>query len=211
VLAQLEAVFADFSVDAVKTGMLFTAATIEAVAAFLAQRGLPLVVDPVMVATSGARLLREDAVAALVTRLFPQATVVTPNLHEACALAQTPYREDAERRELAEAICALGAPAVIVTGGHGAEAVDWLYDGRRHVPIEVERLAGVATHGSGCTHSASLTALLARGLPLEHAARGAACLATESVRNGLAGVGAGAGPVDVLGLELLGREALAAW
>ena len=104
VLAQLEAVFEDFAVAAVKTGMLFSAATIETVAAFLGDHRLPLVVDPVMGSTSGGRLLREDAVSALVTRLFPLAAVVTPNLHEACALAGRAYREDADRAELAEAI-----------------------------------------------------------------------------------------------------------
>jgi hydroxymethylpyrimidine/phosphomethylpyrimidine kinase len=210
VLAQLEAVFEDFAVAAVKTGMLFSAATIETVAAFLGDHRLPLVVDPVMSSTSGGRLLREDAVSALVTRLFPLAAVVTPNLHEACALAGRAYREDADRAELAEAIHELGARAVIVTGGHGVETVDWLYDGRRHLPIPVERLPGAPTHGSGCTHSASLAALLARGIPLLEAARGAARLATESVRNGLTGLGAGSGPVDVLGIEFLGREALPA-
>ena len=107
----------------------------------------------------------------LVERLFPLATVVTPNLHEACALAGVAYREDAGREELAEAIHALGAPAVIVTGGHGGEAVDWLFDGERHVPIPVERYGEEATHGAGCTHSASLAAFLARGRALAEAAR----------------------------------------
>ena len=103
VLAQLEAVFSDIGVDAAKTGMLFSAATIEAVAGFLSERPVPLVVDPVMVATSGARLLREDAVAVLVGRLFPLAVVVTPNLPEACALAGVPFGEDVDRRAVAEA------------------------------------------------------------------------------------------------------------
>ena len=125
--------------------------------------------------------------------------MVTPNLAEACALAGVPYREDADRRELAEAVVGLGAPAVIVTGGHGEEPVDWLFDGDRHVPIPVERYPGSATHGSGCTHSASLAALLARGESLEDAARHAAQIATEAVRNGLR-LGAGNGPVDVFGL-----------
>src|SRR5204863_3554181 len=130
--------------------------------------------DPVMVAASGAKLLRDEAVSILVARLFPLATVVTPNLHEACALAGVAYAEDANREELAEILHALGAPAVIVTGGHGSEAVDWLYDGERHLPIPVERHGGEATHGAGCTHSAALTAFLARGESLEDAARGAA-------------------------------------
>ena len=200
VLAQLEAVFSDIGVDAAKTGMLFSAAVIEVVAGFLAERPVPLAVDPVMVAASGGRLLREDAVEALVTRLFPLAAVVTPNLREACALAGVPYGDDADRRALAEAIHALGAPAVVVTGGHGAEPVDWLFDGARHVPIPVERYGEEATHGAGCTHSACIAALLARGEGLENAVRGAARIASEAVRNGLAGIGAGSGPVDVFGL-----------
>jgi hydroxymethylpyrimidine/phosphomethylpyrimidine kinase len=200
VRAQLEAVFADIGVDAAKTGMLLSAPVIEEVAAFLAEQPVPLVVDPVAAAASGARLLRQGAVEALVARLFPLATVVTPNLAEACLLAGRAYRDDADRRELAEALHALGAPAVVVTGGHGVEAVVWLFDGERHVPIPVERYGEEATHGAGCTHSASVAALLARGETLEDAVRGAAHIASQAVRNGLAGLGAGSGPVDVFGL-----------
>jgi hydroxymethylpyrimidine/phosphomethylpyrimidine kinase len=203
VRAQLDAVFDDIGVDAAKTGMLFSARIIEAVADFLGEQAVPLVVDPVMVAASGAKLLQDDAVAILVRELFPRATVVTPNLHEACALVGRPYEDDADRRLLAEAIHELGASAVVVTGGHGAEAVDWLFDGDRHVPIPVERYGDEATHGAGCTHSAALTAFLARGESLEDAARGAAAVASEAVRHGLAGVGAGSGPVDVFHLDAL--------
>jgi hydroxymethylpyrimidine kinase/phosphomethylpyrimidine kinase len=198
---ELEVVFDDIGVDAAKTGMLFSRRTIETVADFLSGRGLTLVVDPVMVAASGAKLLQDDAVSVLVESLLPLATVVTPNLHEACALAGVPYSDDADREELAEKILALRATAVIVTGGHGTEAVDWLYDGVQHVPIPVERYEGNATHGAGCTHSASLTALLARGESLEDAARGAARIASGAVRAGLIDVGAGSGPVDVFNLE----------
>ena len=190
--AELEAVFSDIGVDAAKTGMLFSRDLIDTVADFLAVRRVPLVVDPVMVASSGARLLQEDAVASLVDRLFPLATVVTPNLMEAEALAAT-----GTRRELAERIHELGASAVVVTGGHG-DPVDHLFDGERHVEIEVERHEVAATHGAGCTHSATLAALLAKGLSLEEASRGAAQAASESVRNGLIEVGAGEGPVNVL-------------
>jgi hydroxymethylpyrimidine/phosphomethylpyrimidine kinase len=203
VRAQLDAVFDDIGVDAAKTGMLFSARIIEAVANFLGEQEVPLVVDPVMVAASGAKLLQDDAVAVLVQELFPKATVVTPNLHEACALVGRPYEEDADRRLLAEAIHELGAPAVVVTGGHGSEAVDWLFDGDRHVPIPVERYGGEATHGAGCTHSAALTAFLARGELLEDAARAAAEVASDAVRHGLADVGAGSGPVDVFHLDAL--------
>jgi hydroxymethylpyrimidine/phosphomethylpyrimidine kinase len=198
---ELEVVFDDIGVDAAKTGMLFSHRIIETVADFLDDHPVPLVVDPVMVAASGAKLLQDDAVEALVGRLLPLAAVVTPNLHEACALAGVPYSDDANREALAGQIHALGASAVIVTGGHGTEAVDWLYDGEQHVPISVERHDSDATHGAGCTHSASLTGLLARGESLEDAARGAARIASEAVRAGLTGIGAGSGPVDVLNLE----------
>ncbi len=199
--SQLEAVWDDIGADAAKTGMLFSAPIIETVAGFLTERPTALVVDPVMVAASGAKLLLDDAVSVLVERLFPLAAVVTPNLHEACALAGVPYAEDASRERLAEAIHALGARAVVVTGGHGEESVDWLFDGERHVAIPVERHGDEATHGAGCTHSASLTALLARGEALEDAVREAARIASEAVRAGLADIGAGSGPVDVFGLE----------
>jgi hydroxymethylpyrimidine/phosphomethylpyrimidine kinase len=196
VRAQLDAIFDDIGVDAAKTGMLFSRAVIETVGAFLSDHPVPLVVDPVMVASSGAKLLQDDSVDALVTRLFPLATVVTPNLSEAEALAGT----TASRRELAERIHDLGAPAVIVTGGHGKEPVDHLFDGSRHIEISVERHDVAATHGAGCTHSATLAAELAKGESLEDAARTAACVASAAVRNGLAALGAGDGPVDVLGL-----------
>src|SRR4051812_18610732 len=159
---QLKTVFSDPGVDAAKTGMLFSRRIIETVAAFLEAHPVPLVVDPVMVASSGARLLQEDAVDVLVDRLFPLATVVTPNLMEAQVLAG----RGGSRRELAEAIHARGAPAVIVTGGHGAEPADHLFDGHDHVEISVPRHDVAATHGAGCTHSAALAALLAHGCSL---------------------------------------------
>jgi hydroxymethylpyrimidine/phosphomethylpyrimidine kinase len=139
--------------------------------------------------------LQDDAVATLVSRLFPLATVVTPNLHEAEALVGS-----GSRRELAERIHELGAPAVVVTGGHG-EAVDHLFDGKRHVEIPVERHDTGATHGAGCTHSAILAAGLAKGQTLEQAAREAARVASEAVRYGLAEIGGGDGPVDVFHLR----------
>ena len=195
VLAQLEAVFGDLGVDAAKTGMLLSARVIETVAGFLERHPVPLVVDPVLIASSGARLLEEDAVETLVARLFPLATVVTPNLAEAEVLVGT-----GSKRELAERLHELGAPAAIVTGGHG-EPVDHLFDGTRHVEIRVARHEVAATHGSGCTHSATLAALLARGESLEDAARGAARLASRAVAQGHPELGAGEGPVDVLGLK----------
>jgi len=197
VRAQLDAVFEDIGVDAAKTGMLFSRALIETVADYLEEHPVPLVVDPVMVASSGAKLLEDDAVEALIGRLFPLATVVTPNLPEARALTG----RDGPRRELAEALVALGASAAIVTGGHGVDAVDHLFDGHAHVEIPVERHDVAATHGAGCTHSATLAALLARGELLEDAARGAAAAASRAVAQGLVEIGSGDGPVDVLGVR----------
>ena len=197
VVEQFDAVFGDIGVDAAKTGMLFSRALIETVASYLEAHPVPLVVDPVMVASSGAKLLEDDAVDALVGRLFPLAAVVTPNLMEARALTAA----DAPPRELAERLVELGAPAAIVTGGHGDDAVDHLFDGSRHVEIPVERHDVAATHGAGCTHSATLAALLARGESLEAAARGAAEAAARAVAQGLVGIGSGEGPVDVLGVN----------
>src|SRR3989442_2046149 len=134
VVAQLDAVFGDIGVDAAKTGMLFSGTLIETVADFLGEHPVPLVVDPVMVASSGARLLQEDAVASYVEWLLPLATVVTPNLREAEVLAGGP----ASPQELAVRIHELGASAVVVTGGHGEGPGDTFYDGRELVPIETE-------------------------------------------------------------------------
>jgi hydroxymethylpyrimidine/phosphomethylpyrimidine kinase len=199
--AQLAAVYDDIGVEAAKTGMLFSRTIIETVAEFLERHPVPLVVDPVLIASSGAPLLQDDAVETLIRRLFPLATVVTPNLPEAEALtgmAGVPHRN------LAERLVELGAAAALVTGGHGETAIDHLFDGREHIGIPVERFDVPATHGAGCTHSATLAALLARGLSLQEAARGAASAASAAVRNGLVEIGAGDGPVDVLNVK--GRE-----
>ena len=195
--AQLEAVFGDIGVDAAKTGMLFSRPLIETVADFLAAHPVPLVVDPVMVASSGAKLLLDDAVESMVRRLFPLATVITPNLLEARALAGFAGAPS----ELAERLHELGAPAVVVTGGHGEESVDHLFDGREHLEIPVERHAVAATHGAGCTHSATLAASLAKEFSLPDAAREAARTASRAVAHGLVELGAGEGPVHVLALE----------
>jgi hydroxymethylpyrimidine/phosphomethylpyrimidine kinase len=197
VRAQLDAVAGDIGIDAAKTGMLFSGAIVETVADWLEEHPVPLVVDPVMVASSGARLLEDDAVELLVERLFPLATVVTPNLLEAQALVASNKLSQAE---LAEALVGLGARAALVTGGHGDEPADHLFDGNEHVEIPFERREAAATHGAGCTHSATLAALLARGLALADAARGAADAASRAVAQGLAEIGGGEGPVDVLGV-----------
>jgi hydroxymethylpyrimidine/phosphomethylpyrimidine kinase len=196
--AQLDAVIDDIGVDAAKTGMLFSRRIIETVAEFLERHPFPLVVDPVLIASSGAQLLQDDAVETLIQRLFPLAVVVTPNLPEAEALTGLP---GAPRRELAERLVELGAAAALVTGGHGDTAVDHLFDGYEHTELAVERHSVAATHGAGCTHSATLAALLARSLPLVEAARGAAAAASAAVRNGFVEIGAGDGPVDVLNLK----------
>jgi hydroxymethylpyrimidine/phosphomethylpyrimidine kinase len=199
VRAQLVAVLDDIGVDAAKTGMLFSRAIIDEVASFLEERPVTLVVDPVMIASSGAKLLQDDAVEALVRRIFPLATVVTPNLNEAAALTGLCGSEP--RSRLAERLVELGAPAAIVTGGHGEDAVDHLFDGREHHEIPVARHDVAATHGAGCTHSATLAALLAHGLPLREAAEQAARVASDAVLHGLASIGEGDGPVDVFHLE----------
>jgi hydroxymethylpyrimidine/phosphomethylpyrimidine kinase len=195
VRAQIEAVLTDIGADAAKTGMLFSATLINAVADALSGAGLQLVVDPVMVASSGARLLRADAVETLIARLFPLATVVTPNLPEAQALTGL---DTEDRAILAERLVELGASAALVTGGHGLDPVDHLYDGSRHLAIAVSRHEIAATHGAGCTHSAALTAGLAAGLALDEAARQAAAIAGDAVAHGLAKLGGGVGPVHVL-------------
>jgi hydroxymethylpyrimidine/phosphomethylpyrimidine kinase len=196
VRAQLDAVASDIGIDAAKTGMLHSRALIDAVADWIEEHPLTLVVDPVMVASSGAQLLEDDAVGALLHRLLPLATVVTPNVPEARALTGSEGPVEA----LAEALVGLGARAVLVTGGHGDRAADHLFDGSEHHEIPFERSYVAATHGAGCTQSATLAALLARGLPLLEAARGAAAAASHAVAQGLAEIGAGDGPVDVLGV-----------
>jgi hydroxymethylpyrimidine/phosphomethylpyrimidine kinase len=195
VTAQLDAVFDDIGVDAAKTGMLSSAPLIEAVARGLSLRHVPLVVDPVMVASSGARLLREDAVDALVTKLFPLATVVTPNREEAGVLVGP-----GDPAEQAGRLVDLGAAAAIVTGGGTG---DHFFDGVTALEIPVRRHDVAATHGSGCTHSATLAALLARGEDLLTAAALAAATASDAVEHGLFEIGSGPGPVDVF--HLAGR------
>jgi hydroxymethylpyrimidine/phosphomethylpyrimidine kinase len=181
--------------------MLFSAAVITAVTGALDGTGLPLVLDPVMIASSGARLLQDEAVAALVELLFPLATVITPNLMEAQALTGL---DTEDRVALSEALVELGAPAALVTGGHGAVPIDHLFDGVRHRSLPVTRHPIAATHGAGCTHSAALAAFLARGLGLAEAARLAGTVASDAVRHGLIDVGAGDGPVDVLDVRSRG-------
>lgn len=267
VQAQVRAVLQDIGVDAVKVGMLATSELVRAVAHALDElpAGTPVVVDPVMVAESGAQLLDPSAQRALVEEIVPRATVLTPNVPEALALVrhaprsglpgavasgvyevagggtrETPpgdppgvaggaAREmphggppgvaggdgDPDTPEgaelLARAVLALGARAVVLTGGHRAHAVDILVeesDPERAVSIPGKRHPDGAAHGSGCTHSSVLAAQLALGRPLLQAAFAARAITGEAVRNGLRDVGEGAGPVDVVGLaDIRRREA----
>jgi hydroxymethylpyrimidine/phosphomethylpyrimidine kinase len=201
VLAQVRAVVADIGVDAIKVGMLGTAQVTLAVALALDELppGIPVVVDPVMVAESGARLLDADAERALMAEILPRATVLTPNLPEARALARAAGYEEPEA--LARSVIALGPRAVVLTGGHRARAVDLYLDASgRLEEIAGERHPDGAAHGSGCTHSSLLAARLALGDTPLQAARLARAVAGEAVAQGVRDLGAGAGPVDVLGL-----------
>jgi hydroxymethylpyrimidine/phosphomethylpyrimidine kinase len=192
ITAQLQAVYQDIGVDAAKTGALLSAEVIVAVADFLGRHPTPLVVDPVLRASTGAALLDPEAFEVLIGSLLPLATVVTPNLAEARALAGG----DGDRRTLAERIVARGARAVLITGGEG-EGSDLLFDGAEHLEIPVAWVEGTATHGTGCTHSATLAAELALGTPLADAARRAAAVTAAAIAQGLVGIGAGPGPVAV--------------
>ena len=199
IVAQVRAVAEDIGVDAVKIGMLGTAETVAAVVEALGLiGGAPVVLDPVMVAESGAALLDDGARAALIERLLPLATVATPNIPEARALSGA--GEAGTQEDLARGVLAFGPAAVVVTGGHSERVVDLFFDGRQVVPIEGERYTDGAAHGSGCTHSSALAAFLARGEEPLEAARRAREIASEAVANGLREIGAGVGPVDVFGL-----------
>ena len=200
IIAQLGAIAADFTVDAVKIGMLGGRPAIEAVAYAYTQKrhDLPTVVDPVMIAESGGRLLDPDAEDALRRLVVSRATVVTPNLDEARVLARD---ATADAEQLARAIHKLGPEIVIVTGGHRERAADLYFDGERVVEIEGPRYPDGAAHGSGCTHSATLAAHIALGDDPLTAARAARAAAAEAVRNGLRDLGAGPGPVDVLNVK----------
>lgn len=199
IVAQIRAVAEDIGVDAVKIGMLGTAETVDAVVEGLGLVGdAPIVVDPVMVAESGAVLLDADARRALVERLLPLAAVVTPNIPEARALADA--SGDASQQELARDVLALGPGAVVVTGGHSEGLVDVFADGGEPVEIHGERHPGGSSHGSGCTHSSALAAFLARGSSPLEAAKSARAIASAAVGAGLREIGAGPGPVDVFDL-----------
>jgi hydroxymethylpyrimidine/phosphomethylpyrimidine kinase len=232
IVAQIEAVVADIGVDAVKVGMLGSREAVVAVAGALAglPPGVPVVVDPVLVASTGARLLELDALDALGELLLPLATVLTPNLPEASTLVhhltRSPKRppgppgsavraragvepaagkgREADEPDtdagLARALRRLGPACIVLTGGHREAGSDLYWDGETLVEIDGPRHPGGATHGSGCTHSAVLAAQLGLGRSPLEAARVARALSAEAVTWGLPGLGQGEGPVDVLGL-----------
>jgi hydroxymethylpyrimidine/phosphomethylpyrimidine kinase len=197
IVAQVRAVAEDIGVDAVKIGMLGTAATVGAVVEALSFVGdAPVVIDPVIVAESGAMLLDEEARRVLIERLLPLTTVVTPNIPEARML--TGAGEAASQEELAHGVLGLGPAAVVVTGGHSEALVDLFFDGEQLVEIPGEQHPDGAAHGSGCTHSSALAAYLARGFEPVAAARRARVVASEAVGAGLRTIGAGPGPVNAL-------------
>ena len=217
ILAQVRAVLGDIGADAVKVGMLGTAQTARAVARALRElpADTPVVVDPVMVAESGAELLEPDARRVLIEEILPRATVLTPNLPEARALAGGPAErrgsrsdgdsgaEQAEAEQLIRAVLAQGPRCVVLTGGHRARTVDLLLDADDEagiVTLTGQHHPDGAAHGSGCTHSSALAAHLALGLSPLEAARAARRVAGEAVRHGLREIGRGAGPVDALGV-----------
>jgi hydroxymethylpyrimidine/phosphomethylpyrimidine kinase len=199
IVAQVSAVVEDIGVDAVKVGMLGTAATIAAVRAALETLppSVPVVIDPVMVSESGAVLLEPDARAALTEQLLPRATVITPNLPEARTIVGEP---DGEGEPLARRLRALGPAVVVLTGGHRRVASDLFFDGEQLVEIRGQRHPEGTAHGSGCTHSSILAARLAWGDDPLTAARTAKRVASRAVADGLREIGAGPGPVNVLGI-----------
>jgi hydroxymethylpyrimidine/phosphomethylpyrimidine kinase len=194
--AQITAVVDDIGVDAAKTGMLSSAAIIGVVADAVRDHNLDrLVVDPVMVAKGGARLLREDAVQALREQLIPLAAVVTPNLPEAEVLLGRTIKSLAERRRAARDLVAMGALAAIVKGGHAADATDVFFDGSQLVELRADRIDTANTHGSGCVFSAAIAAWLARGADPLQAAGEAKAFITRAIASSLE-LGHGHGPVN---------------
>jgi hydroxymethylpyrimidine/phosphomethylpyrimidine kinase len=195
VTAQIETVVSDIAPHAVKTGMLPNAAVVEAVAAAVEDLDLPLlVVDPIMVATSGTRLTDDEAIAMLKSELLRRAFLVTPNVPEAEALAGIRIATEEHRREAAARIVAMGANAVLITGGHfdSPAIIDLLYDGHRFEEFHAERIAGPDLHGTGCTFSSALTALLATGASLSAAIPKAQAYVAGAIRQA-AGLGKGHG------------------
>jgi hydroxymethylpyrimidine/phosphomethylpyrimidine kinase len=200
VTAEIDAVFSDLEVKAVKIGMVSQRPVIEAIAAGLDRwKQSKVVVDPVMIATSGDKLLAPDAIDVLTRLLLPRAIVVTPNLPEAAALLDAPIaRSEAEMRAQGEALLALGARAVLVKGGHGdsAESVDLLVEPGACTRLAADRIATRNTHGTGCTLSSAIAAGLAKGMTLVEAARAAKAYVTAALAaSSRITIGSGHGPV----------------
>src|SRR5262245_24608744 len=198
VTAQIEAVAGDLSIDATKIGMLATAAIVEAVAAAIAELDLPLVVlDPVLVSTSGERLLDADGVQAMLTELIPRARVVTPNVPEAEALTGHRIGSLEDACEAARRLHRMGAAAVVITGGHGggSEVVDVFFDGHRFHEFRAPRIESRHTHGTGCTFASAIAAGLALGKDLAEAAQRAQHYVGGAIRHAPA-IGHGPGPID---------------
>ncbi|MDX1429123.1 MAG: bifunctional hydroxymethylpyrimidine kinase/phosphomethylpyrimidine kinase [Rhodothermales bacterium] len=197
---QFEAVWDDIRFGAVKTGMLSSAKIIERVARLLAKHkgDVPVVVDPVMISKSGFPLLRDDAVDALITKLLPLATVVTPNTHEASRLAGMEVKTAADAKAAARKILALGPANVIVKGGHLEDeenAIDFLFDGESMHIFAVPRVDSRNTHGTGCTYASAIAANLAKGYPLVKSVERAKRYVTMAIENGLP-IGSGHGPTN---------------
>lgn len=199
IAAQMRAVFSDLDVDALKIGMVSRTETINTIADELAAFKGPVVVDPVMVATSGDRLLQEDAIEALKSRLIPLASIVTPNLPEAALLTASPLAEtQQEMLEQAQKILALGPKAVLMKGGHGrsSQSTDYLVTNKNMLELKAERIETRNDHGTGCTLAAAITAGLAKGMPLEAAVAEAKTYLHEALRTGASlRIGKGRGPV----------------
>ena len=197
VAAQIEAVISDIGADAVKTGMLSSGDIIETVARELAHfRVDRVVVDPVMVAKSGDRLLREDAVDAMCRSLVPLATVLTPNIPEAEALTGIGIESGADARRAADRLVSMGARAVVIKGGHLAgPPVDLFYDGREFHELEAARIETRNTHGTGCTFASAIAAGLAKGVGVLEAVTGAKEYVTEAIRLSF-DIGQGHGPLN---------------
>ncbi len=201
IAAQIDAVFSDLAIGAVKTGMLGGEDAIEAVAAGLERwaQAIPIVVDPVMISTTGSRLLEKSAERALAERLFPLAALITPNLDEAAALLDLAVAQNTEEvKDQAQRLLAFGPSAVLIKGGHGAglDATDIFFDGAAFRSYSAPRIATRNTHGTGCTLSSAIAAFLVKGLPLEGAVAEAKAYVHEALKHaGKLHIGAGAGPV----------------
>jgi len=198
IAAQIDAVFDDFDVAAVKTGMLSSASIVETIAKMLKpQEVANLVVDPVMISKSGHSLLNPDAIEAVKKQLFPLAILVTPNVHEAQQLSGIQITSLADARRAAKVIHGFGCKHVLIKGGHllAERATDLLYDGRFFNVFKGEFIDTPHTHGTGCTYASAIAAQLARGKPITDAVAAAKTYVTEAIRHGLA-IGHGAGPTN---------------